>query len=70
MKAVDCLEGNWRPELVFVLQQELDMYDTYQKRIGECDHFMRPSGHRPDANFAENVKQLIVVDFKPDSREP
>lgn len=31
------LEGNWRPELVFVLQQEVDMYDTYQKRIVECD---------------------------------
>ena len=31
------LEGNWRPELVFVLQQEVDMYDTYQKRITECD---------------------------------
>jgi transposase len=31
------LEGNWRPELVFVVQQEVDMYDTYQKRIVECD---------------------------------
>ena len=31
------LEGNWRPELLFVLQQEVDMYDTYQKRIAECD---------------------------------
>src|SRR5439155_9926829 len=31
------LEGNWRPELLFVLQQELEMYDTYQRRIAECD---------------------------------
>lgn len=31
------LEGNWRPELLFVLDQEVDMYDTYQKRIAECD---------------------------------
>jgi len=31
------LEGNWRPELLFVLHPELDMYDTYQKRIAECD---------------------------------
>ena len=31
------LEGNWRPELLFVLHQEVDMYDTYQKRIAECD---------------------------------
>jgi transposase len=31
------LEGNWRAELLFVLQQELEMYDTYQRRIAECD---------------------------------
>jgi hypothetical protein len=31
------LEGNWRPELLFVLQQEVEMYDTYQQRIAECD---------------------------------
>ena len=31
------LEGNWRPELLFVLQQEVNMYDIYQKRIAECD---------------------------------
>ena len=29
------LEGNWRQELIFVLQ--LEMYDTYQRRIAECD---------------------------------
>jgi len=26
------LEGNWRPELLFVLQQEVEMFDTYQRR--------------------------------------
>jgi transposase len=31
------LEGNWRPELLFVLQQEVEMYDIYQHRITECD---------------------------------
>src|ERR1700746_1107171 len=31
------LEGTWRSELIFVLQQELEMYDTYQRRIAECD---------------------------------
>jgi transposase len=31
------LEGNWRPELRFVLQQEVDMYDIYQRRVAECD---------------------------------
>jgi transposase len=31
------LQGNWRPELIFVVQQELEMYDTYQRRVAECD---------------------------------
>jgi transposase len=44
------LEGNWRSELIFVLQQEIDMYDAYQRRIAECDqqlqkHLARFSDH-------------------------
>src|SRR5262252_1388067 len=35
------LEGNWRPELLFVLQQEIDMYHTYQKRIVECQQLQK-----------------------------
>src|SRR5713101_6699298 len=34
---VKSLEGNWRPELLFVLKQEMEMYDTYQRKIAECD---------------------------------
>jgi transposase len=34
---VKSLEGNWRQELIFVLQQEIEMYDIYQQRIAECD---------------------------------
>src|SRR2546426_1158229 len=32
------LEGTWQPDLLFVLKQEVDLYDTYQQRIAECDH--------------------------------
>jgi transposase len=31
------LEGNWRPELIFVLAQNLDLYDFYLTQIGQCD---------------------------------
>ena len=31
------LEGTWQPDLLFVLQQEVVMYDAYQQRIAECD---------------------------------
>ena len=48
------LEGNWRPELVFVLQQEVDMYDTYQKRIVECDQRL----HKHLASFPDTLSPL------------
>jgi transposase len=35
------LEGNWRPELLFVLRQQRDLYHEYQKRIGECDEVIQ-----------------------------
>lgn len=31
------LEGNWRHELLFILQQELNLYQVYQEQIAECD---------------------------------
>jgi len=31
------MEGNWRPELLFVLRQELESYQTFQTKIAECD---------------------------------
>ena len=31
------LEGTWQADLLFVLQQEITMYDAYQDRIAECD---------------------------------
>src|ERR1700694_2723564 len=31
------LEGTWQPDLLFVLKQEVDLYDIYQQRIAECD---------------------------------
>jgi len=37
VRKLPSLEGNWRPDLLFVLQREVEMYDTYQQRITECD---------------------------------
>ena len=45
------LQGNWRPELLFVLQQELEMYDTYQRRIAECDQQLQ----KQLAQFTDNA---------------
>jgi transposase len=45
------LEGNWRQELLFVLRQEVDMYDVYQRRIAECDQELQ----KHLARFADTV---------------
>ena len=34
---VASLTGNWRPELLFALQQEMDRYDFCQQQMAECD---------------------------------
>jgi transposase len=31
------LEGTWRQEFLLVLEQSLDLYDTYQQKIQSCD---------------------------------
>jgi len=35
------LEGTWQADLVFILQQEVTMYDAYQQRIAECDQALQ-----------------------------
>ena len=38
---VKSLEGNWRPELLFVLRQHVELYRIYQEKIGACDVQLR-----------------------------
>jgi len=35
------LQGNWRPELLFVLAQEMEIYRGCQDRMSACDHLLR-----------------------------
>jgi transposase len=39
---VASLTGNWRPELLFTLKQEMDRYDFCQQQIAECDLQIQP----------------------------
>jgi transposase len=50
------LAGNWRPELIFVLQQEVDMYDAYQRRIAECDRQLQ----KHLANFSDHANRPLA----------
>ena len=31
------LQGNYRPEHLFALQQSVELYDTYQEKVASCD---------------------------------
>jgi transposase len=35
------LEGNWREELLFILRQEVELYEVCQQKIADCDRQMR-----------------------------
>ncbi|HJZ70557.1 MAG TPA: IS110 family transposase [Vicinamibacterales bacterium] len=49
------LEGTWQPDLLFVLRQEVAMYDAYQQRIVECDHELEQHLKR----FADKVTDAL-----------
>jgi len=57
----ESLEGNWRQELIFVLQQEIEMYDTYQRRISECDQQLQ----KHLAAFADTVPPPAKQELPP-----
>jgi transposase len=43
------LEGTWREELLFVVGQSLELYDTYQEKIQLCDQRIDEHLHRMEA---------------------
>ena len=53
------LEGNWRPELLFVLQQEQESYQTFQTKIAECDRQLQR--HYETMEAKADPKQLPPV---------
>jgi transposase len=57
----ESLEGNWRQELIFVVQQEIEMYDTYQRRISECDQQLQ----KHLAAFADTVPPPAKEELPP-----
>jgi hypothetical protein len=59
------LEGTWRSELIFVLQQELEMYDTYQRRIAECDQQLQ----KRLAAFADTVTPPMKKELPPKKKK-
>lgn len=59
------LEGTWRADLVFVLQQEVTMYDAYLQRIDECDQALAQHLKSLAGTTAETTDATAVT---PDAR--
>jgi len=59
------LEGTWRQELIFVLQQELEMYDTYQRRVAECDEQLK----KHLASFVDATTPQAKEDLPPKKKK-
>lgn len=55
------LEGDYRPEHVFALQQSLQLFDFYQKQIGDCDqaigHHLRSLESKADPKALPAVRR-------------
>lgn len=57
------LEGDYRPEHLFVLKQELELYEVYQKQIETCDQeiknyydtFDTKNNDKPSSNKKESI---------------
>jgi transposase len=67
------LEGNWHPELLFVLQQELDTYDMYQRKLTECDveiqKQMAAMATRPQAPLEGTLPETSTPSPKKDNKD-
>jgi len=57
---LESLQGNWRPDLLFVLRQEWDSYHRWQKKIRECDQQLRQLYHGMESQA--DPKQLAPVE--------
>src|SRR6516162_2661945 len=56
------LEGNWQPDLLFVLKQEQDGHEFCQKQMAECDrqlnqHLEQSEDHSRGASLPEEKRQ-------------
>jgi transposase len=40
-KIAESLRGHWREELLFVMRQQLELYEVYQSKISECDEKLK-----------------------------
>jgi hypothetical protein len=52
------LEGDWREELLFVLEQTLALYDTYLGKIAQCDRRIEAQMASMESKLATHTQAL------------
>jgi transposase len=62
------LEGHWRTELLFILQQNLDLYDTYSQKIADCDR--KIEAHLQTMERKEKVAGLPLLPPRRQNMQP
>lgn len=69
---VAALTGNYRPEHVFVLRQNLELFDTYQAQLAACDTAIEAHLHTLVAHVAAPARPLPPARKrkKPRNNEP
>jgi transposase len=59
------LEGHWREDVVFELEQVLECYDFYQKRIAACDQQLQKyMAGLPDRKLDVAVDEKVEAEWK------
>lgn len=58
------LQGTWREELLFVLKQEFESYQSFQKKVGECDEKL----HEHLQRMEEKADPKTLPEYKRNKR--
>jgi hypothetical protein len=59
------LLGNWRDELIFVVGENLALYEVYQQKIERCDYRIEKPAKVAPETFLANWRDILASDMDP-----
>lgn len=59
-EVMSSLQGNWRDELIFVVEENLGLYGVYQEKIRSCDERIEQHLKCMSAKVSDNAKPMPV----------
>lgn len=64
------LEGTWDEDLLFMLEQSVDIYDYYQKKINECDLKIQEIVSKYAATVGNDTSKLVRAKKRKGRKNP